>query len=116
VLWNKNNLQTERAPSRGHNITESKEKLKAFLNVALTNSASEESSSNNLMIGRISFEACETASFFVFENLDSLVSRSEIEVHEATRTILELAGFLRCDNKLLNQTEYDLKKRSELHS
>lgn len=73
VLWNKNNLQTERAPSRGHNITESKEKLKAFLNVALTNSASEESSSNNLMIGRISFEACETASFFVFENLDSLI-------------------------------------------
>ena len=78
-------------------------------------------------------------------SITDLVRRSETEVHEATRTILELSGFcfqtkykkvriteykhsnltreqniythtLICDSKLLNQTEYELKKRSEQHS
>ena len=39
----------------------------------LTHSASEDSSSNSLIIGRTTFEACETASFFVLVNLDSLI-------------------------------------------
>ena len=50
-----------------------KRNSKALLKMKLTHSASEESSSNSLIIGRTTFEACETASFFVLVNLDSLI-------------------------------------------